>query len=155
RPMSNQLILATALACAASPVLATAQTTTSASAPTRPVVEPVRSFDSTGTRSRGAALTLDGTLVFSADEDGTIRKIRADNGSTVNSFRIANARANALRLSSDGRRLIVGGSDGYARVFDAGTGSEISNRKLPGEVRSVWINADGTRALAAGGTIVC
>jgi WD40 repeat protein len=96
--------------------------------------------------SRGA-LSLDGTLAVTGDQDGVVRFHDAQGTPLPRRVRLR-GEVHALAFSRDGKVLITGGADRSARLWDAATGNPLtSSLPHPSPVWHVALSPDG-RTLA-------
>jgi WD40 repeat protein/serine/threonine protein kinase len=96
------------------------------------------------------AISRDGELIASSDQEGVIKFWDARKGQELRSFRAHEKHARSVAFSPDGRRLASGGWDGAVKVWEAPTGALLFRWKEPGNrVGCVAFSPDGKR-LAAG-----
>jgi hypothetical protein len=93
-----------------------------------------------------AAFSPDGSRVFTASGDQTVRAWNAKTGALLTTLAGHEGTVTALAVSPDGRRLVSGSPDGTARVWDPLTGRVLATiQGHTDSVLSVAFSADGAR----------
>jgi WD40 repeat protein len=96
------------------------------------------------------AVSADGTLTLTSDNDSTTRIRRTSDGSLVAALPVAHAYDAAFDAA--GQRVLVGGDTGSAGIYDTGTGellTELAGHDPAWEVVGAALTTDGSRALTA------
>jgi len=96
-----------------------------------------------------AALSPDGTRVFTHDHDGSIRVWRTEDPRERGVLRIAGAGANSVRWTRDGRLLLVATSDGTVRLWPVHGGEPLAFRDPGKEVYTAVLDREERRIATA------
>lgn len=84
----------------------------------------------------------DGTRLFSASNDKTVRMWDAVTGNQLHVFEGHNAFVCSLAISNDGRQLAAGGFDGTVLIWDASSGNELARIPTPsGDAKVAFVGA--------------
>ena len=95
------------------------------------------------------SLSEDGRFVLSASDDCTLRLWETHTGRTLRSFEGHAKRVGAVALDAAGETAISGGDDFALRFWDVRSGQCADTVSLAGNVFSVAISGDGSRAVSA------
>ena len=102
-----------------------------------------------GTPLTSAAYTPDGATLVAGGNDGTIRLLKAADGSPIKSLPNSGGTITALAVTADGTRLIAGNTDQNVRIYLLGGTQAVTSLAAASPVRAMALCRDGRRLITA------
>lgn len=103
-----------------------------------------------GTQVRSATYSPDGSLIATAQGDGSVLISDARSGHQVQTIETGAEVAYAANFDPDGERLVTAGEDGMARIWDARSGESAGSFDAGAPVYWAEFSPDGERVATAG-----